>query len=618
MPRLIWFGLKKPPSGGFFYEPRVEGAFFYRISALNLLTHRLPLAPLPPLWLGLWVPLLAMAWLIPNHYYPWATFHTDAWVAVMLAIAAPAVILRNPLPVRWHALSVVIALLATVPSLQYVAGMLPFVASAWVSTAYVLGLLMALLIGAHWEMATPGRAADGLFLAIGIAALLSVGLQLREWLGVTWDVDNLQVWTAEFLPGRPSANLGQPNQLATLLLWGLLSCAWGLVRQQVRPALALLFALTVIFGLALTQSRSGIIVSVVLVLATWFWRRLLPKPAPWVASVLLVYFFTCLFSLQYLSDVLGLNVQIRSASLGGESTNLRMMAYRLFADAVALKPWWGYGWNQLVAAQLAVAQDHPNLQSFFMHSHNLFLDFVLWCGLPIGLCLSVFLTGWWLRCAWRVANQEDLLLVLFVLVVSLHAMVELPLHHAYFLLPTGLVMGFLNQRMSNRVVWTSSRWIALGLWMGVSLLLIAIVRDYLRVDESFRAYRLEAARIGSLPPGVPPDVLVLDDLREFIHYARKGLEPDITAEDLVQLQKVALSFPTPSNLFNVAKALAYRHRTQEAQAWIRKMQKVQPDGFDRDLRAIWEHQALTQPAMAQVQWPLPDALETPSVPPETN
>jgi O-antigen ligase len=555
------------------------------------------------LWLCLWAPLLALAWLLPNHYYPWATFHSDAWVAVLMALVTASVTLQGAQRMQWHGLTLPIALLLPLPFLQYFVGILFFSGQAWVSSAFVVGLLLALLIGARWENTTPGRAADGLFIAIGIAAFVSVGLQLRQWLGMGLSDDPMQIWAEEFSPGRPSANLGQPNQLATLLLWGLLACVWGMARQQLRGRVAALASLYLLFGIVLTQSRIAFISIVVLTAATWIWRRWLPPRAPLVATLLLLYFIVCTSTLQFLSDAIGLNQQIRSATWGGESTHLRLEAYALFLDAVQQQPWWGYGWNQLVVAQMAVAQNHPSLATFFMHSHNLFLDLVLWCGIPIGALISYCILVWVVSSLGRVSNLKDGVLLMFVVVVGLHAMVELPLHHAYFLLPTGLVVGILNHRLRHRVVFSSSRWVVFGVWLAASLLLGIITRDYLQVDASARTLRLDAARIGRQPAGLPPDVLLLNDLRESIRYARLTVEPNISTEELTHLRKVAYVSATPYNLFNVAKALAYLGQPEEAQAWIAKMQKVQPDGFDGDLRRIWESQAKTQPAMAAVQWP---------------
>jgi hypothetical protein len=549
------------------------------------------------------VPLLALGWLLPNHYYPWPTFHTDAWVATMLALSAGAVAVRAQGSLQWHVLPILIALLTLNPFLQYATGTLFFSGQTWVTTAFLLGFLIALLAGACWEVCTPGRAADGLFFAIGIAAIVSVGLQLREWFEIGDSSDAIQIWAEQFSPGRPSANLGQPNQLATLLLWGVLACIWGMARQKIRGWFATVAIAFLLFGIVLTQSRIASIGLFTLTVAAWIWRRWLPSRAPWVAILLLIYFVVCSLSLQVVSEWMGLDIQIRSATLRGESTHLRLEAYILFLDAIRHHPWWGYGWNQLVVAQLAVAQNHASLASFFMQSHNLFLDLVLWCGIPIGGLVSLSIVVWFLRSVFRVSNLEDAVLVLFLVVVGLHAMVELPLHHAYFLLPSGLVIGMLNQRLSHRLVWSCTRRVLWVLLLGAGVLLGAIVRDYFNVDASMRTLKLDAAHIGRQPPGAPPDVLILNDMRESIRYARLGVEPDISEVELERLRQVCYVSPTPSNLFNVAKALAFRHRPEEASAWIQKMQRVQPDGFDHDLRVIWDGQAKTQPAMAVVQWP---------------
>lgn len=576
--------------------------------------------PIPPLWLSLWAPLLAMGWLLPNHYYPWATFHSDAWISVMLAIAAATVFIRNPGVVEWHGLPIVIVLLAPVPFLQFMAGQLHFSGLAWVCTVYVLGFLLALLAGARWEVATPGRAADGLMLAIGIAAFISVGLQLRQWLGVTLALDEMQIWAGEYSPGRPSANLGQPNQLATLLLWGLMACSWGVVRQKIRPTYAVLVALGLLFGLALTQSRIAMIAMLIITLASWGWRHLwhsheVPKTITW----LFLYFAACTFSLQYLSDLLDLGLQIRSASLGGESTHLRLQAYKLFLDAIWQQPWWGYGWNQLALAQLSVAQNHPNMTTFFIQSHNLFLDLILWCGIPIGGGISIYVTIWFFRCIKRIATVEDAILIVFLLAVGLHAMVELPLHHAYFLMPTGLIMGITNQRQKKSIILTTGRGIIIILLFTTLILFATIIRDYLHVDESFRIYRLEAAHIGQLPPGNPPDVLLLDDLHDFILNARTSVEEGMDNAALEKLSHITTRFPSTSNMFNYAKALALSGKQAEAKVWIEKMQHVLPSGYSNELQSIWRTQSVAQPAMSLVPWPdVPTEKQSPTASQSTN
>ncbi|MDP3617237.1 MAG: hypothetical protein Q8R49_05400, partial [Rhodoferax sp.] len=138
--------------------------------------------PMTRFWLIGWALALALGWLLPDHHLPWSTFHVDAWLAIMLSLASLAVIWRSTSPVVWHGITLLVAMLVLVPGLQYALGLVLLSGTAWISSAYLIGLLLALLTGARWESASPGQLADGLFLAVGMAALLSVGLQLHQWL----------------------------------------------------------------------------------------------------------------------------------------------------------------------------------------------------------------------------------------------------------------------------------------------------------------------------------------------------------------------------------------------------------------------------------------------------
>ena len=120
-------------------------------------------APLTSFWLGVWACALSGAWLLPNHYPPWSTFHADAWSAMVFVLGSGALIVRHKASVHWHGSAVLAAILVFVPWLQYSAGLISFAGQAWISMAYLLGLLLALLTGQRWEQAAPDQLARGLF-----------------------------------------------------------------------------------------------------------------------------------------------------------------------------------------------------------------------------------------------------------------------------------------------------------------------------------------------------------------------------------------------------------------------------------------------------------------------
>ena len=143
--------------------------------------------PFSIFWLAAWALTLSIGWLLPNHYPPWPAFHFDAWISIVMLAGAAAVILARGLPTRWDSLTLTVGLLVLVPGIQYCFGLVLLAGTAWVAAAYLLGFLLCLMIGARWESASPGQVADGLFLAIGIAAILSVGIQIYQFLQLVPD-----------------------------------------------------------------------------------------------------------------------------------------------------------------------------------------------------------------------------------------------------------------------------------------------------------------------------------------------------------------------------------------------------------------------------------------------
>ena len=359
-----------------------------------------------PFWLNLWACTLALGWLLPNHHRPWTAFHADAWVALTLLLAAATVIFRSRVTLLWHKMPILVTLLVFIPWTQYSQGLVSQIGNVWITSAYLLGLSLALVIGANWEANSPGQLADALFLAVGVASVLSVGLQLYQWL----HLDGLALWTLGGGHERPFANLGQPNQLATLLLWGVLAAAWGFLRGYVGAKAALLMAIFLLFGVALTASRTAWLAVVGLVCASWLWRRFWKsRQVAWVASGLALYFLICVVGIGWLQTPTGGTLNETTLMRG----DLRSLAWLAFLDAAWRAPLWGYGWNQIASAQMAVAADHPALHVIFLHSHNLFLDLILWCGVPLGLLTSVCLLAWFWRRLKAVNNAENLVLMLF-------------------------------------------------------------------------------------------------------------------------------------------------------------------------------------------------------------
>ena len=112
------------------------------------------------------------------------------------------------------------------------------------------------MFGTASEKAKPDELADILFLAVLVAALVSVGLQLCQWLALS-EHDAVAAWVLPLPGSRPYANLMQPNQLATLQLWGLLACGWWVARGKLSRFGAAMLALVLMDHALLHRAQCG-------------------------------------------------------------------------------------------------------------------------------------------------------------------------------------------------------------------------------------------------------------------------------------------------------------------------------------------------------------------------
>ena len=379
-----------------------------------------PLAlPVNPWW-ALWVLAIGASWLLPTHFVPWRAFHSDLLMALALLPAAFWAALQSRDAMPLHASTLAVVLVACTPLLQLAAGMMYFAGDAWIASVYLFGFALALLVGARFEQLAPGRLVNALFFAIGMAAVLSAGLAVYQWLRLS-GLGLLAVETTFARGYRPYANLGQPNHLSTLLVWGLVAVWWARVSGKIRGWPALVAAAWLLLGVAATQSRTGWLEVALLAVCAIIFRKPLRSRADAFGFVVLGAWFALLVSAWgALNRALHLDAPLSLAEqlLAGR----RPLSWQIFGDALMRRPWSGWGWNQITIAHSSVAADHPALGYAFQSSHNFPLDLVVQLGLPLGGAITLGLAAWLCHKALRVHTAQGCLLLLAVAVLLVHSM----------------------------------------------------------------------------------------------------------------------------------------------------------------------------------------------------
>jgi hypothetical protein len=498
--------------------------------------------------------LFSWSWLVANHYSPWLSFHSEAVVFVAFSLLFVSVLIdQNRLSVPYITVWLVFASL--LPWLQYVSGISLFAGDALLSSFYQMGLLMAVVVGYSMTSKGAGNAVPGwlgLAHALWVAALLSAAVGLAQWFNLA---DGLGIYGVQTEAGaRAAGNLAQPNQLATFLLMGMIALVY-VYECKVIGKTGLTVAVAFMTGvLVLTQSRAGM-VSVLAIAAFLLWKQnsgnlRLPKQAVWgwVGG-----FVVATLSLPSLSEWLMLG-DPRSLTATG-SISERWLIWKQVAHAIGQAPWLGYGWNQTPTANAVGALAFPG-STTYTNAHNIVLDLMVWCGVPLGLLLSGVMAYWLVSRLREVRHTGAILAMAALLPIAIHSLLEFPFAYAYFLIAAGFFVGIVEAaHVTARAVVIRSRWLwgALGIWAGVGSYM---TYEYFQIEEDFRIVRFENLHVGTTPASYEaPHVWMLSHMAAMLRAARQVPKPDMSSDDLDNLRKVSDRFAYGAIRFKYAQAL---------------------------------------------------------------
>ena len=333
--------------------------------------------------------LLGASFFLSSHFLPWTGFHHES-LAALGAIAIAIDAMRGNEPLRWPAFAWAALALALVPLAQWLGGLTLFGAGAVLASLYLVAFALAIASGARLAQSRAHELLDGLATTFLIVSLGSTIIGAAQWAGVELPLPEL-IYNRSMNGGRAVANLGQSNQLAACLVWGLVGAAWLYQRKRIRAPLLAAAALLLGFGLVSTQSRSAWVALLVL-LAWWaFARRRTSVALPPVGvGAFAAYFLVLAVSWGAISQAVGTEA-VRDG--GGADAGTRPMIWRYVVEALGDAPWLGYGWGELLVGFGQVAHRMPSVHEMPEYAHNLPLDLMMWNGVPLGALLTIGCCG---------------------------------------------------------------------------------------------------------------------------------------------------------------------------------------------------------------------------------
>jgi len=518
---------------------------------------------------------LAAAYLLANHYPPWLSFHGDAMAAAATCALMWAAWAIGTQRIPIAPATIFFFVLALVPLVQLAAGQIVFAGDAWVACLY-LGCAACAVASSALATSLGGSRWPRWFAAALLAGAIVNGAiaLVQPWpLDLGW----LALYVAPVRPGYGSfGNLGQPNQLASLLGLGLASAFLLQGESRLGKRIALIGGLFLCVAMATTQSRTPALFLIVAVA----WRLLLPRATTAGLSWRVLALFAVTWGIAFVvwPEIRDLAGTPALASLDARlHAGPRPVIWAQAMSAIAQHPLLGYGWNQISEASIVGARGHALARST-EHAHNLLLDLALWNGVPLAIAFVATAFVWLRKAAASIASREGAFGLLVMLMLVAHAMVEYPLDYLYFLVPFAIACGIVEADRSAAAVATLDRRWSVAVALACTVLMGAVAVEYLKLESAFRDMRFAVARFGQTMPAVPPPLLEtpFDQLAAYHHAMLTSPRPGMSTEDLDILRKVAHRYTYAPVLYRWCLAQALNGDMPGAQETLLQLKLFYP------------------------------------------
>lgn len=511
---------------------------------------------------------------IPVDYTIWNTFFKEilVFIAAFFTFSVLLSFKKVTLPVAL----IPIFLISLIPIFQWVFGLIYFSTTAILCSLYLMSFGLMVFTGYNYNLNYNYKniLTWFCFLLVFLSVLSSL-FAFYQWL----NFKNNSVPIIMMLYGsRPFANFGQPNHLAIFLFIGLISCFYLFERGFLNKIVLLLISFILIFGLALTQSRTPLVIGILIFFLMWYKKNNLnisfKLEKVFIVAIILFYILV-LFNLEQLNFFIKSLFQLNIV-------DTTPIVNRLFSDrldiwmqsfyAIKQNPIVGWGWFQTSFAQLGTTHIYQ-YHGIYTSSHNILFDILIWNGCILGGLICCYGIWFLLDLFYNAKSFESLISFFMALAIILYAMLEFPLYYSYFLLPVGFLLGLVKAEQKVGSVFLVRKSIIFFVLIIFIFILSCVWREYIstfyKLSES---QEIELNRIIQDQPvhNKQKKIIFLEDFK-FLSIIKYKIEwiafnpfTCVSDNDIFKYQNIVYSYPTHLNLYKYAQLLAYNKKNKQA------------------------------------------------------
>ena len=528
--------------------------------------------------------LISLAWLSPDHAFPWLTFSSEmlSFAAVLSLLAGLSDQNFKVSKIQWLALPITI-----IPLLQWICGLVLDFSSALLFSFYLLAFWLVTVAGYNLSVQTDrAKLFTRICYVLLITGIISSVIAILQWLNLDQHIYGVMELRAG---NRPFANFAQPNNMSTFLVMGLMACLYLFEQQKLKKSLLTLASILILFAIALSQSRTAWVVC--LFFMVYWTYKTYKHPVRLRMRYMLLWVVTFAVMIAILPAInnfisaLGATQIVETTSVAERATSgyLRFDIWTQMLLAIQQHPLTGYGWGQTSLAQLTVFNLHPS-HEWVTSGHNILLDIIVWNGLPIGLLIIGYMTCWILWLNHKAKSLESVIALLMVGAILIHALLEFPLRYAYFLFPLGFLLGFVQSQSPELKTSILSKYVIRAVVMIGGILILLIWRDYtvykLNNGLAFRGEQPTQTVLGST------DIYVLTQFKDRLLWLQMNPTTQLSDDELVQLGKMVKNRASPYNLHKYAQLLLANGKAHEAAQYLYYLNMLHHESYTlQDLSA---------------------------------
>lgn len=327
-----------------------------------------------------------------------------------------------------------------------------------------------------------------LLIAIVLASTISSFIVIYQWLGYANNELITNIWIYPASGDRFSANLAQPNHLATLLSLGICAALY-FSRNAKNVVVVSLFISVSSFCIYLTYSRTAYI-SLFLVGIYYACIKKFERKYIFLGFLPLISLFLIAQTFPWWMDISPLSF----ASQGDRGLESgRYLLWSMAWDGLKEKYLLGYGPGNIIGMYKEVLPGHLGFAegSVPSSSHNIIVDIALMFGVPFALIFSLVLIKIIIKAFQEAKESISGYAYLAIIPIITHSMLEYPENYAYFLLPLSLFIGLANPLINDTQVTKIKSVVFYVVYVTISSLTIYSIFDFYSIEKNFKKLRLQ-------------------------------------------------------------------------------------------------------------------------------